>query len=66
MSKLVRNSWRWEDKWEEDFGVTHMNGKLSFLLNKDANDMSSDFVMNLGLVIFANDVNIKGLRMEEQ
>ena len=28
--------------------MTHMSGKLSFLLSKDANDMSSDFVMNLG------------------
>ena len=66
MSKLVRNGWRWKDKWEEDFGVTHTNSKLSFLLSKDTNNMSSDFVMNLGLVIFADDVNIEGLRMEEQ
>ena len=48
------------------FGATHMNSKLSFLLSKDASNMSSDFVMNLGFVIFADDVNIKGLRMEEQ
>jgi hypothetical protein len=33
------------------------SGELCFLLSKHANDTSSNFVMNYGLVIFADDVD---------
>ena len=37
------------------------SSELCFLLGKYANDMGSDFVMNSGLVIFADDVDTKFL-----
>jgi hypothetical protein len=40
------------------------SSELCFLLSEDANDTSSDFVMNYGLVIFADDVDTKFLLEE--
>jgi hypothetical protein len=38
---------------------TDAGSELCFLFGKHANDASSDFVKNYGLVVFADNVNVK-------
>ena len=39
------------------------SSKLCFLLSKHANDMSRDFVMNYGHVVFIDDVNTSPIQV---